>query len=437
MKNYTFSKKQSLLFVILFIGLITSCSRGIDVSPLSSPKNQKETQLIIEDEIAKEALNLYSTLFGENLRTEKAPEILSIERTTPFRSTQETTNGEGIYIVNFKNNRGYIILSENKKNEPIICACEQGNFNPSEEIRNPNLIPVLSNTATILEHNASPSSIDSRPYPDTTKDYTYAYSQWKVVEEAGPLVQVHWHQGAPFNNKIDKIDGQLPPVGCVAVAVSQIMSFHGQPDYDWSRIIEQTNNPYYIIDPYTIEVLSTLHKDLGKAENLNMSYGLEGSGADSGNVPRTFRNYGYQCGDLISYDWDTIKKEITAGRPVFVRANAFKHTTKTPGFLFWGDKTKVSYSGGHAWVLDGYRRISRSVAKINVHTRELERSFNEYRVLVHCNFGWGGTGDGYYLNKAFDTNKGPEMRATSESVSTSGEDYNFQYNHQIIKGIQR
>lgn len=56
--------------------------------------------------------------------------------------------------------------------------------------------------------------------------------------------------------------------------------------------------------------------------------------------------------------------------------------------------------------------------------------------LVHCNFGWNGSDNGYYLSKAFNTVNGPEMRSTEEG-ETYGQKYNYQYNHQIIKDIKR
>ena len=112
--------------------------------------------------------------------------------------------------------------------------------------------------------------------------------------------------------------------------------------------------------------------------------------------------------------------------------------TKTPRFLFWGGETKTSYSGGHAWVLDGIKSLRRKVTQINIFTNEVVDVSFQKKELVHCNFGWGGIDNGYYLSKAFNTVKGPEMRSSeSPDNGTYGEDYNFQYNHQIIKDIRR
>ncbi len=209
------------------------------------------------------------------------------------------------------------------------------------------------------------------------------------------------------------------------------MSYHRYPQYDWDRIIADVE----FKDPYSKDVLSTLHRDLGKPQYLDMHYTLKASGADCANVPRTFRAYGYQSSDLCDYSWETICAEITARRPVFVSAYSFKHETTTPKFLFWGGKTEVSYSGGHAWVLDGIKKVRRWIRFIDKRTREVEVSY-QTKELVHCNFGWGKlSNNGYYLSKAFDALKGPVMRGES-NIATSGQKYNYQYNHKIVKDIK-
>lgn len=351
----------------------------------------------------------------------------------------ETREGEGVFVVNFKDNRGYVVLSTSKYNEPIIAANDHGFLDISVPTSNMNLIPVLSNTDAILKHGSKLHFFsdledeDGKPRRDepVTEPYEYEFGPWETVFQVGPLVQVEWDQGAPHNTKLLEIDGDYPPVGCVATAVSQIMSYHRYPQYDWDRIIADVE----FKDPYSKDVLSTLHRDLGKPQYLDMHYTLKASGADCANVPRTFRAYGYQSSDLCDYSWETICAEITARRPVFVSAYSFKHETTTPKFLFWGGKTEVSYSGGHAWVLDGIKKVRRWIRFIDKRTREVEVSY-QTKELVHCNFGWGKlSNNGYYLSKAFDALKGPVMRGES-NIATSGQKYNYQYNHKIVKDIK-
>lgn len=423
-----------LLFASL-IGLsLSSCSKQADPLPPEPLKDETQlTHLLTEQEAASQAQSMYSLLFRGSLRAGDLPEIQNIQKASSLRSSDDTQEREGVFVVNFKNNGGYIIMSESKHNEPIIAACEKGYLDISVPTENMNLIPILANTDAILEAN-------HRRYKDTeTKQdieiepgmhgTDYQYGPWEIVDQAGPLVPVKWHQEDPHNLKIPLINGHRPPVGCVATAISQIMSYHRHPQYNWDLIISNIGNNY------SKEILSTLHRDLGLPHNLNMQYSVLESGAPSANVPRTFRAYGYQSSDLCDYNWETIKSEIYDRKPIYVRANCIKVEETTPRFLFWGGKTSVSYRGGHAWVLDGIRTIKRKVTHIDRYYKHVIGTSYETKELVHCNFGWGGKDNGYYLSKAFYAGKGLQMRSAGKTT-THGEDYNFQYNHQIIKDIK-
>ena len=43
--------------------------------------------------------------------------------------------------------------------------------------------------------------------------------------------------------------------------------------------------------------------------------------------------------------------------------------------------------------------------------------------LIHCNFGWGGTANGYYYYGAFDLRNGPEAGYDGEDTSSSSDKY--------------
>lgn len=78
----------------------------------------------------------------------------------------------------------------------------------------------------------------------------------------------------------------------------------------------------------------------------------------------------------------------------------------------------VSYTGGHAWVYDGYVSASSGGTTSN---------------LLHCNWGWGGYQDGYYISGAFNSDAGAEIydrevTRSSEDATDEGSDGNFQYN---------
>lgn len=436
-------KKQLLralsLLLTSLLGLhLSSCSKQDD-QLLLSPQDQEAglpSNILTDQEATTQALNIYGALFGEELKASKPLEVQNIQRSSTLRSSDETQQlRNGVLVVNFKDNGGYIIMSEDKHNEPIIAACGKGNFDISAPIENMNLIPILANTDAILDANHRRRYDDIGVKKDIEVepgmyDNRYEYGPWEIVDQAGPLVPVKWHQWAPHNRKLAQINGQYPPVGCVATAISQIMSYHRRPQYNWDLIISNIGNNY------SEEILSTLHRDLGLPHNLNMQYGPGGSGAFDKNVPRTLRAYGYQSSDPCDYNWETIKSEIYTKRPVYISAQYLKVVTITPRFLFWGGKTSITYDKGHAWVLDGIRTLKRKVTMIDGYTKEVGRISYETKELVHCNLGWGGRNDGFYLSKAFNAAKGPEEMRCSGKTTIHGEEDNYQYNHKIIKDIK-
>ncbi len=454
--NVLTHKRIRAFFTASLVGfglLVSSCKQEVKEPVFEGSISQEAVTYLTEEAVSKQAVELYSALFGNGLREGEMPQVKDVRRVaSSLRSAEGEDDHQGVLVVNFENNQGYVVLSEHIGNEPIIYACPKGYLDPGVPTDNPNLIPFLYNADALLSYNAGLGEggvtdlIDGngnpvpRPPIDESRLYRYEFGPWETTFQVGPLVQVEWDQGAPHNAKLTPINGQLPPVGCVATATSQIMSYHRWPAYNWDHIIAVSQQGYYALidDPYCKEVLSLLHKDLGKPENLNISYSLGGSGALSENVPRTFRAYGYQCGELEEYDFDKIKSELYAHRPVYTRGKAKKHTTYTPKFLFWGGELEITYSGGHAWVIDGVRQIKRKVTTFLGTTGRVVDVCYQQKELVHCNMGWAPTNNGYYISKAFNLNNPPEMRSSVlRSTTTEGEDANFQFYHHIVTHIER
>ena len=65
--------------------------------------------------------------------------------------------------------------------------------------------------------------------------------------------------------------------------------------------------------------------------------------------------------------------------------------------------------------------------------------------MIHCNFGWGGTANGYYYYGAFDLRNGPEAGYDGEDTSSSSDKYydmgeykyEFLQNYDYLKTIEK
>ncbi len=108
-----------------------------------------------------------------------------------------------------------------------------------------------------------------------------------------------------------------------------------------------------------------------------------------------------------SYNEEQIIAALRAGNPVFGRGNAGEKK-----ILWW-----TKYTNGHAWVYDG---CIRSVV-------ESKPSY-----FVHCNWGWGGYKNGYYLSKVFNTADGADIYESGDVQTGNGYDFKYNLEYSII-----
>lgn len=180
-------------------------------------------------------------------------------------------------------------------------------------------------------------------------------------EEPVVLKTAKWNQFSPFNDLAPKIDGQKPPIGCVATATAIIMKYHRWPEkgvgtipaydfggghispiqlghtYDWSLMPDKAKG----YNAQESEQIARLLYDV--AVMYKMNFDLEGSGAYTQDAYHLTEYFGYDKQMKIEYReevhsqkmWEQkMKDEINADRPI----------------LYAG----YSEEGGHAFVIDGY-----------------------------------------------------------------------------------
>ena len=207
----------------------------------------------------------------------------------------------------------------------------------------------------------------------------------------GPLLATTWDQGSPFNRFCPGGNGgvnRLYPTGCVATALSQIMNYHQYPEagigehqysfqpaagdgrilsanfgktrYDWANMLDNYSKVSYSDEQ--ADAVATLMLHCGVA--VDMNYSANGSGAYSQEACLGVKKYfGYNKNARIYtrdfYPVDQwmrmVYTELHAQRPIYYSGVSERQ-------------------GGHAFVIDGY----------------------DVNGLVHVNWGWGGSADGYY-----------------------------------------
>ena len=195
----------------------------------------------------------------------------------------------------------------------------------------------------------------------------------RFPSNVSPILQCNWGQRYPYN--------QMCPgnalVGCVAVAMGQVMSAHGYPNRGQGKHSYDCNYGMQFVDygntTYDWELIRA--NDYGEISKLlyhcgvsvNMDYGLTASLASSSMVrDALIGNFRYKLSakhlkrnEYTTESWMSILFENLAnGCPVY----------------YAGDQSNDIGAIGHAFVIDGYNSSG----------------------YVHVNWGWNGDMNGFY-----------------------------------------
>ena len=226
-------------------------------------------------------------------------------------------------------------------------------------------------------------------------EYLHAHPSERVQSAAPyndvtipPMVTSNWNQRAPYNNRCPEVDGERSVTGCIATAMAQVMYYWRYPErapslngyttdshHIWMHPLPSTSLDWdQMLDVYASGAYTDEQGDavavlmLYCGQSSQMDYSPDGSGTYVRNQLQGMRAFGYSNDmsmlNKSNYDiedWDAMMlDDLKWGRPI----------------LYSGAD---GLAGGHAFVLDGY-----------------------YEGKYHINWGWGGTGDGYFALDAFN-----------------------------------
>ncbi len=215
---------------------------------------------------------------------------------------------------------------------------------------------------------------------------------WKMVN---PMLKTTWNQCYPYNKELDKSKVQTRKenngynaVGCVGVAVAQIVAFYkaintaDNVTLNWNLIYA---NPILTekSEANVVNQVSHLMKVVAKGINTTWS-----DTSDDGEAS-TWSAYNYLKTIGLTFDVRSNHKgySMNAARIISSLDNGY------PVLITGKD---AGGAGGHCWVLDGYQFVKRS--------SDTRMQVRENDTYIHANFGWDGTCDGYYLVDRNTTN---------------------------------
>ena len=428
---------------------------------------------LIDDEVLTKGGNGHRVIKSIECLTERVP---STKSGSDYNGLDTL-----IYIVNFDNQEGFAVLSaDDRISSMIIAVTEKGELHPDDFLAAQNMqedslihyTDTLGIERTLNRYNSEEDDYyvarrdSSDMIPELIWDYIdgersgrggsdynpgenegggnnggsnsgsnlpgsngdgngnnwASQSVWVTRQNVPMMLQTLWDQEddvIEYNRYCPRTLFGKTPVGCVPVAVGQIMAYHEYPSIfpcdnytiNWGAI--KTVHPYgvdstYIEDDDAIDMLAHYLKKVGRACN-TLYLGPGFSFSLSSWARRALEGYGYRN---VENNWHFRKSDIINmldnGNPVFILAVSG---------LF----------NGHAWVIDGYRYQEKVVPESG--------SVTGNRTLLHCNWGWGGYANGYYAYKIFKPKNGAyeyEDDWEEENYGNTTEPYNFKWHFRII-----
>lgn len=435
--------KHLFRFSLILIAalLAVSCSSDNELllaeSQQQTRSNEPQTYEISRESARAELLKLLQDIDGIDTRSMSFSGLRTIcsEFTVSLNETKTRSNDSNyferpVHIFNFDDNRGYAVMSGDKRLPSLIALTESGKLQPGDEIDNPGMALFMTGTQIM--------PIDTTFHPIVTpinpgEDYK-VYGEWQNTVYNG-MCPVKWGQGAPYNAECPmKSDGRAL-TGCVATAVAQLMACHKHPlsydiyNYDWNALTAFPKAKD--ISPSAQTSLALLMRKLGIKSNLDMDYASDGSGADTGHVPRTLVRFSYSNGGAyVSYETNNVVNEIKSGYPMVVSGKSSYKDNDIIG-IHWR-----TYGGGHAWLIHGLLERTREV---KIYNGMGQYKYSTYETLYYpnCNWGWDGDHDGYFLSGVFDVSKGPVLTEDLYPGSPNNILDNYQYKVKVVSGIRK
>lgn len=306
------------------------------------------SRYITNEEACQIASEAFVNFDMEPMSRSSRTAFATLYRPTRSRSIEDSL----FYIVNFTEGGFAIISTMRDSNNPVVAISDKGSF---EEDGNENLQEYMDCLLTNGNLNKLPDStktvVDFKP--DT------------VITYHDRFLPTLWGQRYPYNKYCPVLsDGTNAVVGCVAVAMGQVLAYHRRPEsingyaLNWSEMLMAKK--IYSLSSEGENCVARLLRECGRL--VNMSYGTSSS-AYTSDVPAVMKKLGFSNA-VYHQDLEKCINSIKTEGPVQMRGP------------------------GHSWVADAAKVV---VMK----SKFLVEEKKEY--YLHMNWGWNGSSDGYFI----------------------------------------
>lgn len=214
------------------------------------------------------------------------------------------------------------------------------------------------------------------------------------VTNVDPLTTSRWNQTGGFNTYIPN----NYPVGCVGVAIGQIMKYWKYPtQFNWSQITDGASDA----------TASFLYQ---VATACKTEFGENGSGSYDSDAASALRSYGYSNAKVVDHDVKNARLNIPAKRPIYMS----------------GSRLENGNYIGHAWVCDGIQNTVSGYdivlkvlqSKTSFYTSNYGVVYNEAypSTYLHMNWGYSGSNNAFYNDNNIALSNGRDYKYNRKDI---------------------
>lgn len=355
-------------FIVFALFIIQSCDKN-------------ETSEIIKSEIIKNPVDekLAETIALKHItESDTRKSSKKIRSNTPYQENGETY----MHVISFEDG-GFTIVSGSELNYPVLAQSQTSQFEMDNLPYGLQLwLKTTAEDIRLLEKDAL--KVPKETKNNIKKQWSQYRTKYRIdgpgddggycpsyTTTVGPLLNSVWGQRYGFNSLCPLVNStERAPAGCVTIAMAQIMYYHQHPSlYNWGGMEDGEvagDAPILIRDIFDQVIVSyDAERATGRTSRAANSFN------DIFDYNAEKRNYNKNS------DFNLIKSQIDARRPVYLRGNH--------------QSTLIEWMG-HAWVCDGY---------------QITTSCGHTNNKLHMNWGWYGTGNGFFTYNNWEVD-GPD-----------------------------
>ena len=339
---------------------------------------------------------------SKNFLTERVGATRANQMELVLVQTEYSTDGVPVTYRFSVGDKGFIVVSATDLANPVLAFSLESNY--KEGIGADLYMERYANDLAYLMNNPSAALQKRNSWDHYLANNFIPYTSHRGEPNVEPLVTTRWtqeqyyNQYGPYNPQNNYSEDHRTPVGCVALTMANILYYYRYPEHGYGSVYyipREYDDDGNLLYTYPVQYvnygqatydydamtnsLSAYDGELAKliyhcGVSVRMSYGHDGSGSQSEYALAALQDHFFFNDDAQF----KALEDVTGGTDslIYLWANLAKEELDQHRPLFFSGRS--ASAGGHAWIVDGYITINNAT-------------------YFHVNWGWAGSGNGYFL----------------------------------------